>query len=99
MLRHVQKRGNSTVYEWKTGTEPSVVERPHLEEPPEQVEEDEVRQTFLRNPVRATCPQQTHSPNPVLNSESQREEREKLFERDIDRCTSKSVLLYFSVPF
>ncbi|XP_073902033.1 CDK5 regulatory subunit-associated protein 3 isoform X2 [Castor canadensis] len=42
MLRHVQKRGNSTVYEWKTGTEPSVVERPHLEEPPEQVEEDEI---------------------------------------------------------
>lgn len=39
MLRFVQKRGNSTVYEWRTGTEPSVVERPHLEEPPE-VEED-----------------------------------------------------------
>ena len=44
MLRFVQKRGNSTVYEWRTGTEPSVVERPHLEEPPEQVEEDAVRQ-------------------------------------------------------
>ncbi|KAK2505545.1 hypothetical protein MC885_019909 [Smutsia gigantea] len=39
MLRHVQKRGNSTVYEWRTGTEPSVVERPGLEEPPEQVED------------------------------------------------------------
>ncbi|KAM5274052.1 CDK5 regulatory subunit-associated protein 3 [Ctenodactylus gundi] len=42
MLRYVQKRGNSTVYEWRTGTEPSVVERPHLEEPPEQVEEDAI---------------------------------------------------------
>lgn len=32
------------MYEWRTGTAPSVVERPHLEEPPEQVEEDAVRQ-------------------------------------------------------
>uniref|UniRef100_A0A673V266 CDK5 regulatory subunit associated protein 3 n=1 Tax=Suricata suricatta TaxID=37032 RepID=A0A673V266_SURSU len=40
MLQFVQKRGNATVYEWRTGTEPSVVERPHLEEPPEPVEED-----------------------------------------------------------
>ncbi|XP_016046740.2 CDK5 regulatory subunit-associated protein 3 isoform X2 [Erinaceus europaeus] len=31
MLRYVQKRGNSTVYEWRTGTEPSVVERQQLE--------------------------------------------------------------------
>lgn len=44
MLRYVQKKGNSTVYEWRTGAEPSVVERPQLEEPPEQVQEDEVRQ-------------------------------------------------------
>uniref|UniRef100_A0A2R9A3K9 CDK5 regulatory subunit associated protein 3 n=3 Tax=Pan paniscus TaxID=9597 RepID=A0A2R9A3K9_PANPA len=42
MLRFVQKRGNSTVYEWRTGTEPSVVERPHLEELPEQVAEDAI---------------------------------------------------------
>lgn len=42
MLRYVQRRGNSTVYEWRTGTEPSVVERPHLEEPPEPVEEDTI---------------------------------------------------------
>uniref|UniRef100_A0A8C7AL52 CDK5 regulatory subunit associated protein 3 n=1 Tax=Neovison vison TaxID=452646 RepID=A0A8C7AL52_NEOVI len=42
MLRYVQRRGNSTVYEWRTGTEPSVVERPHLEEPPEPVEEDAI---------------------------------------------------------
>ncbi|XP_030743953.1 CDK5 regulatory subunit-associated protein 3 isoform X2 [Echinops telfairi] len=42
MLRYVQTRGNSTVYEWRTGTEPSVVERPHLEAPPEQVAEDAI---------------------------------------------------------
>uniref|UniRef100_A0A7N5KQA8 CDK5 regulatory subunit associated protein 3 n=1 Tax=Ailuropoda melanoleuca TaxID=9646 RepID=A0A7N5KQA8_AILME len=42
MLRYVQRRGNSTVYEWRTGTEPSVVERPRLEEPPEQLEEDAI---------------------------------------------------------
>ncbi|XP_075417817.1 CDK5 regulatory subunit-associated protein 3 [Tenrec ecaudatus] len=42
MLRYVQTRGNSTVYEWRTGTEPSVVERPQLEAPPEQVEEDAI---------------------------------------------------------
>lgn len=42
MLRFVQKRGNCTVYEWRTGTAPSTVERPHLEEPPEQVEEDTI---------------------------------------------------------
>nr|Q9JLH7.1 RecName: Full=CDK5 regulatory subunit-associated protein 3; AltName: Full=CDK5 activator-binding protein C53 [Rattus norvegicus]AAF60222.1 CDK5 activator-binding protein [Rattus norvegicus] len=42
MLRYVQPKGNSTVYEWRTGTEPSVVERPQLEDPPEQVQEDEI---------------------------------------------------------
>lgn len=42
MLRFVQTRGNCTVYEWRTGTAPSMVERPHLEEPPEQVEEDTI---------------------------------------------------------
>ncbi|KAF6298250.1 CDK5 regulatory subunit associated protein 3 [Rhinolophus ferrumequinum] len=42
MLRFVQKRGNCTVYEWRTGTAPCTVERPHLEEPPEQVEEDTI---------------------------------------------------------
>ncbi|XP_044245215.1 CDK5 regulatory subunit-associated protein 3 isoform X3 [Ursus arctos] len=42
MLRYVQRRGNSTVYEWRTGAEPSVVERPRMEEPPERVEEDAI---------------------------------------------------------
>lgn len=42
MLRFVQRRGNATVYEWRTGTEPAAVERPHLEEPPEPVEEDAI---------------------------------------------------------
>lgn len=59
MLRYVQRRGNSTVYEWRTGTEPSVVERPHLEEPPEPVEEDAVRQAWrelLPWPLHPTPP-------------------------------------------
>lgn len=47
MLRFVQTRGNCTVYEWRMGSEPTVVERPHLEEPPEQVEEDAVRHVLL----------------------------------------------------
>ncbi|EHB14180.1 CDK5 regulatory subunit-associated protein 3 [Heterocephalus glaber] len=38
MLRFVQRRGNSTVYEWRTGTEPTVVERPSLEETPETID-------------------------------------------------------------
>ncbi|XP_005394309.1 PREDICTED: CDK5 regulatory subunit-associated protein 3 [Chinchilla lanigera] len=42
MLRFVQRRGNATVYEWRTGAEPAVVERPRLEEPPEPVEEDAI---------------------------------------------------------
>lgn len=67
MLRFAQKRGNSTVYEWRTGTEPSVVERPQLEEPPEQVEEDAVRRAEGELP-----PTPTHSPAPQdLNSGSQ----------------------------
>uniref|UniRef100_A0A6I8N810 CDK5 regulatory subunit associated protein 3 n=1 Tax=Ornithorhynchus anatinus TaxID=9258 RepID=A0A6I8N810_ORNAN len=42
MLRHVQERGNSTVYEWRTGKEPTTVERPRPEEPPEPVEDDAI---------------------------------------------------------
>ncbi|XP_023573981.1 CDK5 regulatory subunit-associated protein 3 [Octodon degus] len=42
MLRFVQRRGDATVYEWRTGTEPTVVERPRLEEPPEPVEADAI---------------------------------------------------------
>lgn len=68
MLRFVQKRGNCTVYEWRTGTAPSTVERPHLEEPPEQVEEDTVRRA-----EGEPLPPHTHSPAPDnLNAESQR---------------------------
>lgn len=68
MLRFVQTRGNSTVYEWRTGTEPSVVERPHLEEPPEQAEEDAVRHA-----KGELIPSNERSPAcRDLNSESQR---------------------------
>ncbi|XP_009999679.1 PREDICTED: CDK5 regulatory subunit-associated protein 3, partial [Chaetura pelagica] len=43
LLRHVGRRGNSTVYEWRRGLQPLRVERPPLEEPPEPPGED----TFL----------------------------------------------------
>ncbi|NXA56635.1 CK5P3 protein, partial [Nothocercus julius] len=39
LLRHVAKRGNTTVYEWRTGLEPVRVERPQVEEVPEQPKE------------------------------------------------------------
>ncbi|NXG69593.1 CK5P3 protein, partial [Baryphthengus martii] len=42
MLRHVGKRGNTTVYEWRTGLQPLRVERPQLEEVPEQPKEDTI---------------------------------------------------------
>ncbi|KAK6473157.1 CDK5 regulatory subunit-associated protein 3 [Huso huso] len=32
LLRHTQCRGNTTVYEWRTGSPPSLVERPSVEE-------------------------------------------------------------------
>lgn len=65
--------GNCTVYEWRTGTEPTAVERPHLEEPPEQVEEDAVRQAE----GEPLPPLETlFSPSPVpLELRVQREER------------------------
>lgn len=43
MLTFVQKRGNKTFYEWRTGKAPSVVERSAVEEAPaEAVTEDTV---------------------------------------------------------
>lgn len=43
LLRHVGRRGNTTVYEWRTGLEPVRVERPEVQEVPEQPKEDAVR--------------------------------------------------------
>jgi len=44
MLRFVQNKGNTTLYEWKTGNVPTVVERPVMEEaPPDVVTEETVR--------------------------------------------------------
>ncbi|KFP68922.1 CDK5 regulatory subunit-associated protein 3, partial [Cariama cristata] len=43
LLRHVGRRGNTTVYEWRTGLQPLRVERPEVEEMPEQPKEDTVR--------------------------------------------------------
>ncbi|KAJ8264660.1 hypothetical protein GJAV_G00152230 [Gymnothorax javanicus] len=34
MLTFVQQKGNTTVYEWRTGSPPSVIERPKVDEPP-----------------------------------------------------------------
>ncbi|XP_016425925.1 CDK5 regulatory subunit-associated protein 3 isoform X2 [Sinocyclocheilus rhinocerous] len=43
ILRFVQKKGNTTVYEWKTGNVPTVVERPVMEEaPPDVVTEETI---------------------------------------------------------
>ncbi|XP_057214613.1 CDK5 regulatory subunit-associated protein 3 isoform X2 [Triplophysa rosa] len=43
MLRFVQKKGNTTVYEWKTGNVPTVIERPVMEEaPPDVVTEETI---------------------------------------------------------
>ncbi|NXD86137.1 CK5P3 protein, partial [Halcyon senegalensis] len=42
MLRHVGKRGNTTVYEWRTGLQPLRVERPVVEEAQEQPKEDTI---------------------------------------------------------
>uniref|UniRef100_A0A8C4NYU7 CDK5 regulatory subunit associated protein 3 n=1 Tax=Dicentrarchus labrax TaxID=13489 RepID=A0A8C4NYU7_DICLA len=43
MLTFVQKRGNATFYEWRTGKVPTVIERPFVEDaPPDAVTEDTV---------------------------------------------------------
>ncbi|NWS46010.1 CK5P3 protein, partial [Probosciger aterrimus] len=42
LLRYVGRRGNTTVYEWRTGLQPLRVERPELQEVPEQPKEDSI---------------------------------------------------------
>ncbi|NWR81035.1 CK5P3 protein, partial [Centropus unirufus] len=42
LLRHVGRRGNTTVYEWRTGLQPLRVERPKAEEVPEPPKEDTI---------------------------------------------------------
>ncbi|XP_030077213.1 CDK5 regulatory subunit-associated protein 3 isoform X2 [Microcaecilia unicolor] len=42
MLRYIQERGNSTVYEWRTGIRPDVIQRPREEEMKEPTEEDQI---------------------------------------------------------
>ncbi|XP_051274229.1 CDK5 regulatory subunit-associated protein 3 [Dicentrarchus labrax] len=43
MLTFVQKRGNATFYEWRTGKVPTVIERPFVEDaPPDAVTEDTI---------------------------------------------------------
>lgn len=52
LVRHVGARGNTTVYEWRTGLQPLRVERPELQEQPEQPKDDAV-QPGLGGPCRA----------------------------------------------
>lgn len=42
MLSYVQQKGNTTVYEWKTGNVPTVIERPVIEEAPPDVVTEEI---------------------------------------------------------
>ncbi|XP_019338133.1 CDK5 regulatory subunit-associated protein 3 isoform X1 [Alligator mississippiensis] len=42
MLRHVQERGDTTIYEWRKGVKPTTVERPHMEEVSEQQDEEAI---------------------------------------------------------
>ncbi|XP_067285750.1 CDK5 regulatory subunit-associated protein 3 isoform X2 [Pseudorasbora parva] len=42
MLKFVQNKGNTTLYEWKTGNVPMVVERPVMEEAPPDVVTEEI---------------------------------------------------------
>ncbi|XP_042642998.1 CDK5 regulatory subunit-associated protein 3 isoform X2 [Tyto alba] len=42
LLRYVGKKGNTTVYEWRTGLQPLQVERPEVEEVPEPPGEDTI---------------------------------------------------------
>ncbi|XP_040473666.1 CDK5 regulatory subunit-associated protein 3 [Falco naumanni] len=54
LLRHVGRRGNTTVYEWRTGLQPLRVERPEVEEVPEQPKEDTIDWgDFTLEPTRA----------------------------------------------
>lgn len=44
MLTFVQQKGNRTVYEWRTGSSPTVIQRPVVEEAPlDTVTEEAVR--------------------------------------------------------
>ncbi|NXU85596.1 CK5P3 protein, partial [Xiphorhynchus elegans] len=54
LLRHVGSRGNTTVFEWRTGQEPRRVERPQLQEEPEPPGEDTVSAGPQRDP-RVPC--------------------------------------------
>ncbi|NXL67479.1 CK5P3 protein, partial [Chordeiles acutipennis] len=58
LLRHVGTRGNTTVYEWRTGLQPRRVERPRAGEAPEQPQEDTVPPTppVLGRPRPALLP-------------------------------------------
>ncbi|NXI64801.1 CK5P3 protein, partial [Anseranas semipalmata] len=55
LLRHVGRKGNTTVYEWRTGLEPVRVERPEVQEVPEPPQEDTIDWgDFTLEPPRAS---------------------------------------------
>ncbi|NWU94046.1 CK5P3 protein, partial [Upupa epops] len=56
MVRFVGQRGNTTVFEWRTGRQPLRVERPQLQEVPEPPKEDEIDWgDFTLEPARAAA--------------------------------------------
>ena len=57
MLQCIQQKGNATIYEWRTGKEPTVIERPVMEEaPPDTVTEEVVSLGMdLSKWLRKTC--------------------------------------------
>ncbi|XP_015267927.1 PREDICTED: CDK5 regulatory subunit-associated protein 3 [Gekko japonicus] len=42
LLRHMQIRGNTTIYEWRRGVKPTSVERPEMEEAKESIEPEAI---------------------------------------------------------
>lgn len=43
LLRYIQAHGNTTIYEWRRGVKPTLVERPQTEEVKEPVDKEAVR--------------------------------------------------------
>ncbi|TRY86550.1 hypothetical protein DNTS_002572 [Danionella cerebrum] len=60
MLRYVQSNGNTTVYEWKTGNVPTVVERPVMEEAPPDVVTEETIDWGVLDDAGATAAEEVH---------------------------------------
>lgn len=55
MLTFVQKRGNTTFYEWRTGKTPTVVEKPVVEEASADVIAEETVGLIIARNQLASC--------------------------------------------